>query len=130
MTDRTDDADSMRRLKAGDAAALEILLALHGQALFAYLMRLCGSEPRAEDVYQNTWLRVFSRASTFREGASVKAWVFRIAHNAAMDTRRRESLRETMSLDDEDRAPIRPTSREPGPDRLASGREEIGRAHV
>ena len=91
----------LRRLRDGDAAAGETLVARYAQPLLRYLQRLVGDE-QAEELHQQTWLSVLDNLDKFvpvasgtsTDGASAtlpgpsggfKAWLFRIATNKAND---------------------------------------------
>lgn len=70
----------------------ESVLALHGDALKGYLGGLVGRGPEAEDLLQETLLRAWRHPSAL-DGSkgSVRAWLFSVAHNAAVDHWRRQS---------------------------------------
>ncbi len=68
---------------ADDNAAFEDIVKRYNTPLFNYLNKLTGD--RAEDLLQETLLRVSQSYSSLRDASSVKAWMFRIATNVAMD---------------------------------------------
>jgi RNA polymerase sigma-70 factor (ECF subfamily) len=92
-------------------AALEHLDALHHFARY-----LSGSEAEADDLVQDTYARALGAASTFVEGTNLRAWLFRILHNAFIDGRRR--ARHSRTVDAEDAA-------EPGSEQAAFAREPL-----
>jgi len=97
------DDQLMLAYAAGDAAAFNALYARHEGALFRFVRRLLGSAlvAQADEVFQDTWLRIISARSSFSpQVAAWRTWAFTIAHNVAMD-RLRVSGRET-SLDASD----------------------------
>ena len=73
------------------------LLERHEREIFAYALRLTGSRPDAEDLYQDTFLAAF-RAWPPPRRDNERAWLYRIATNKAIDGTRRR--RATVSLDD------------------------------
>ncbi len=73
------------------------LLERHEREIFAYALRLTGSRPDAEDLYQDTFLAAF-RAWPPPRRDNERAWLYRIATNKAIDGSRRR--RATVSLDD------------------------------
>jgi RNA polymerase sigma factor (sigma-70 family) len=94
------DEDLMRLYAGGDAAAFDVLYARHEAALYRFVRRLLGAPlaAQADEVFQDTWLRIVKARATFRpQGAAWRTWAFTIAHNAAMD-RLRVSGRE-LSVD-------------------------------
>jgi len=105
------DEPLLRRLRAGETAAGEVLVRRYHQPLMRYLQRLTGSDHLAEELHQQTWLSVMDHLDKFEAGASnpggFKAWLFRIATNKANDLWRsrgreraaKEGLR--LVLDDE-----------------------------
>lgn len=79
----------------GDATLLRALHDEHGEALFAYAMRLChGDRQHAEDLVQETMLRAWRRPESMDPArGSVRAWLFTTARNLAIDAWRRRSAR-------------------------------------
>ena len=76
------------RLAQRDRRAADELVARYEKPLFAYLRRLTGNAPAAEDIYQQTWFSVLQNHAKFDAGAAnggFKAWLFRIATNKATD---------------------------------------------
>jgi RNA polymerase sigma-70 factor, ECF subfamily len=70
--------------RAGDAAALEELLALHQPALHAFCCSLLGHAQEAEDAVQQTFLRALHALPGFRGEAAFRTWLFRIALNLCL----------------------------------------------
>jgi len=101
----------------GDGDAFRQLLDRHLDAIHAYLYRMTGSRADAEDLAQETFLRVWRKASTFEPGrVKVTTWLHTIAHNLCIDTfrRNRPTHGEDESLEADDTA---------DPERRASGSE-------
>ena len=90
----------MARIQTGDRGAFDQLVRRHLNAIHAYALRLSGSPADADDLSQETFMRVWQKASTFRfETVRVTTWMHRIAHNAFVDSwRRREP---TQPFDDQ-----------------------------
>jgi RNA polymerase sigma-70 factor (ECF subfamily) len=78
-----------------DAELLRVLHAEHGDALFAYALRMCsGDRQRAEDLVQETLLRAWQHPEALDpERGSVRAWLFTTVRNLAIDAWRRRSVR-------------------------------------
>jgi len=98
------DEDLMLAYACGDVAAFDALYARHETALYRFVRRLLGGAlaAQADEVFQDTWLRIVSARASFRpQGAAWRTWAFTIAHNAAMD-RLRVSGREVTLQRDED----------------------------
>ncbi len=126
MTDP--DRARVRRARRGDRRALTELYETHHKRLLGYLLRLVGSRPLAEDVFQEVWVKVIEGLGRYREGrGTFRAWLFRVAGNAAVDRLRREGRRAGPALDAPDgetgeRGIDRVPSERPGPDRVGAGR--------
>ncbi len=87
---------------ADDSLAFEDLIKRYNTPLFNYLNKLAGDS--AEDLLQETLLRVSQSYSSLKDAASAKAWMFRIATNVAMDHFR--SHRVDLRSDDGESAQI------------------------
>lgn len=97
--DRNDD-DLVRAYRDGDAAAFERLYARHRVTLYNYLRRHLGSQAgRAEELFQDTWLKAIDALERYQEDGRFSAWLFRIAHNAMVDQVRR-GARDPVSFAD------------------------------
>jgi RNA polymerase sigma-70 factor (ECF subfamily) len=71
---------------AGADAFLRDLSTVHGAAVTAYASRITGDRGLAEDIVQETMLRAWQNLDKFDQGkGSVRSWLFRVAHNIAID---------------------------------------------
>jgi RNA polymerase sigma-70 factor, ECF subfamily len=86
----------IRAAAAGDLGAFESLVRAYQEPVWRFLRRLLGDAEVAEDVAQETFLRVFRRLPTFAFQAKFSTWVFQIARNAGVDELR--SLRRRIRL--------------------------------
>jgi RNA polymerase sigma-70 factor, ECF subfamily len=82
--------DNVRRLveraQQGDRAALEELYLIHFDRIYSYLHMSVGNKHDAEDLTTQTFLKMLESIKRFRwQSAPFSAWLFRIAHNLAMD---------------------------------------------
>jgi RNA polymerase sigma factor (sigma-70 family) len=73
------DGADMQRLAAGHEAALNDLMARHGQPVFHFLCRMLGNEGDANDLAQETFVRVYQHRASFRPGAKFTTWLYTIA---------------------------------------------------
>ncbi len=74
------------RAKQGERGALEELYLLHFDRIYGYLHLSVGNRHDAEDLTTQTFLRMLESIGRFRwQSAPFSAWLFRIAHNLAMD---------------------------------------------
>jgi len=86
----TAQAADLRRLvefaQQGDREALEALYLLHFDRIYSYLHMSVGNRHDAEDLTTQTFLKMLEAIGRFRwRSAPFSAWLFRIAHNLAMD---------------------------------------------
>jgi RNA polymerase sigma-70 factor, ECF subfamily len=91
------------RLRRGDRQALESAMARYQHRLYRYLLRISREPALAEDLFQQTWMRVVERISQFDPQRSFEAWLFSVARNLAIDHLRRyrpESLDEPAAGDE------------------------------
>lgn len=79
------DEKLMGRLQAGEADALRILYERHGRSIYNFACRLVMQSALAEEVLQETFLRVYRDRAAFRPVATFKAWAFTIARNLCLD---------------------------------------------
>jgi RNA polymerase sigma-70 factor (ECF subfamily) len=100
QADARDRAD-MERLAAGNDAALNELMERHATPVFHFLCRMVGNEDDANDLAQETFVRVFKSAKSFRAGERFSTWLFTIAANLARNHFRWRSRHPNISLDAE-----------------------------
>jgi RNA polymerase sigma-70 factor (ECF subfamily) len=99
-TDARDRAD-MEKLQAGHEAALNDLMERHATPVFHFLCRLTGNEDDANDLAQETFVRVFKSAKSFHANQRFSTWLFTIAANLARNHFRWRSRHPNISLDAE-----------------------------
>src|SRR5438270_694185 len=74
------------RAQKGDRSALEELYLIHFDRIYSYLHVSVGNRHDAEDLTTQTFLKMLEKIGSFRwQSAPFSAWLFRIAHNLAMD---------------------------------------------
>lgn len=91
--------DDLTRLRKGDLDALAALIEQYESRLYRYLVRLLREPATAEDIFQQTWLRVAERIKSYDPKRSFENWLFTVARNLAFDHLRRyrpESLDEPL----------------------------------
>ncbi|MDQ3667380.1 MAG: sigma-70 family RNA polymerase sigma factor [Acidobacteriota bacterium] len=129
----------IERLKRGDAAAFEVLVAERSGEIYGLLYRLTENSEEARDLTQETFLRAFQSIEHFRGDADLRTWIYRIAINQARNRwrwwrrRRRDS---TVSLDSNDERGNKPltdtlladSGNTPEQETLAHERERVLRA--
>jgi RNA polymerase sigma-70 factor (ECF subfamily) len=83
------ETELARRLMAGDAGAFDRFVEHFRAKVFQYSRLMCGHREDAEEVAQDTLLKVFESFDQLREPERVRQWVFRIAKNACLMKRRK-----------------------------------------
>lgn len=86
------------RLQARDPEILDELILQYQHRLMRYLMHLTANRELAEDLFQETWMRVMQRGPQFRGNSQFVTWLFTIARNLVFDLRRKGSV--TRSLEE------------------------------
>jgi len=114
---RRDNARVVEGLKRHDPQLLDELILQYQHRLLRYLLYLTGNREIAEDLFQETWMRVLLRGSQFNGNSRFDTWLFTIARNLVIDLRRRRSmasLEEMCEASDEER-PFEVASQEKTP---------------
>lgn len=99
---RQAEAEWVARLRAGEEAAFDELITRFQDQLFSVVCHWLGNEEEAKDVVQETFIRAWSHARSFRAESSLRSWLFAIARNACKNTFRtwsRRARKDTLSLD-------------------------------
>jgi RNA polymerase sigma-70 factor (ECF subfamily) len=114
-----DESDErlMGRFQGGDVRAFEVLVRRHRTPVFSFLLRLTGDRGRAEDLCQETFLKVVRAADGWAPRARFQTWLYAIARNQAVDEARRQAFRRAEPLDG--RPALEAASTDPAPDRAA-----------
>ena len=91
----------MLRFRDGDVRAFEILLSRHRQSIYEFILRSVGTYnvTQAEDLTQETFLRVVKQAGAYEQRAKFTTWLFTLARNLCIDASRRRKHRKAQSLD-------------------------------
>ena len=94
------DEDLMMRCRKGDSGAFELLVRRYQNPLINYIHRSIDDYHRAEDLSQETFLRVFKCASRYEPTASFRSWLYTIATNLCRNEIRNRSRRNTYFFED------------------------------
>jgi RNA polymerase sigma-70 factor (ECF subfamily) len=79
----------IKRAGKADTNAASELLRIYYEDAYSYLRRLCGSQADAEDLTQQTFLKVWSSLDRFKGRSQFSTWLYRIAYNCYIDWRRK-----------------------------------------
>src|SRR5690348_11548512 len=84
-------------LKRHDAGLVDRLIVQYQHRLMRYLLFLTGDREMAEDLFQETWMKVLTRGSQYNGAARFDTWLFTVARNLLIDLRRKRTM---ASLED------------------------------
>ncbi len=119
------DAELLEKVKAGDTAALEKLLARHEQRIYRFGLRMCGHEEDARDVLQETLLSAWKNLPQFRGDAQLSTWLYQVARSYCIKQRRRRegepAQHESLETQELERAPA-----ETSPEDARAHAREVG----
>lgn len=96
------DNELINQFVSGNKQAIEKLICRHKRKVFTYIIMVVRNREVAEDIFQETFIKVFKSISEgkYTDDGKFIAWVMRIAHNLIIDNVRREKRLKTISKDD------------------------------
>lgn len=94
-----DDDTLMQRTAAGDEEAFRLLVARWEQPVYAFLKHMLGSPDEAQDLAQDTFLKVYDQARHYRPDGRFRSWLLRIAGNNARSVLRRRKILRWVGFD-------------------------------
>lgn len=94
-------AETIERAKKGDLLAFEQIIFEFEKPLWNYLVRLSGSRDDAEDLIQETFVKVYKHIKTIDSTKNIKSWIYTIATNTAYDYLRKRKREALVELDEE-----------------------------
>ena len=86
------------KLKKGDEQAFKEVMSLYKNQIFNYLALMMGNREVAEELTQDTFVKVYFKAKTLRT-ENIKAWIYRIATNLGISEIRKRKVRRIFSLE-------------------------------
>lgn len=90
MGPEADEQQLIALLKQGNMGAAGKLMDIHGEAFMRYLYSIAGTREAAEDIFQDSWVRVMEKIRLFDAELSFRPWLFRIGRNVAYDLLRKK----------------------------------------
>ena len=106
------DSDLMIQLRQGRHAALGELFERHHAALYRFCLRMTGNRSESEDLVQDVFMKMLRHKESFNPDAGFSPWMYRIAHNVAVDGLRRSSRAPQAEADLDARPAELPASHE------------------
>src|SRR5260370_1339911 len=121
----SDDAKTIARgLQKRDPDLLDRLIEQYQYRLFRYLLYITGNRERAEDFFQETWIRVLERGHQYDGKSKFEAWLFSIARHLVIDWQRQKKAQRLDALTNPDEgAPLEFADDDPSPLHLVLSRE-------
>jgi len=124
-TAETETAKIARGFRERDMELLADLVERYQHRLVRYLLYLTGRREYAEDLAQETWIRVLQRGSQYNGRQRFDPWLFAIARNLAIDyLRKKRKVVQTASLPDDRDAMLQLPSPGPSPFEAAARSED------
>ncbi|RMG68549.1 MAG: sigma-70 family RNA polymerase sigma factor [Calditrichaeota bacterium] len=96
--DKVTDEQLIARFQQGDLQAFDILVRRYKDQLLNYVYRFVGNRSDAEDIVQETFLRVYKNKHYYKEIAKFSTWIYTIAGNLAKTELRRRKRRKIFSV--------------------------------
>lgn len=109
VDDTTDEVQLIERVAGGDVRAYRQLVDRHLRGIHAFAFRMLGSRAEAEEICQDTFLRLWEHAGRYVPSAKPSTWIYRIAHNLCIDRLRRRREKASGVAPDELPASERPS---------------------
>ena len=103
-----DEATLLKSVAEGNVAAYRELVRRHGSRLLRLTTRVLRDNAEAEDVTQETFLKVWQRAGDYSPEGSAIGWLYRIAHNLSVDRLRRRGKLQAFEEEEGEAAPDSP----------------------
>ncbi|WP_085909874.1 sigma-70 family RNA polymerase sigma factor [Kiloniella majae] len=97
---RIEDAKLMARVAQGDENACRLLVQRHLNPLVGLAIRMTGNKSEAEDIAQEAFVRLWKQSHDWQTKAKISTWLYRVAHNLAIDAIRRKD-RQKLSVSDQ-----------------------------
>jgi len=123
---RNGDQALIRAVLDGDKDAYGVLVERHGESMFRVAFRITESEPDAQEVVQEAFLRGYRSLADFDARADFRTWIYRIAVNCALQVLLKRKSEGTVAITeefDEERPGIQLADTGAGPERLLLDRE-------
>lgn len=102
-----EDRIFLKKISEGDSKSFESLHLKHQRIVYGYCLKMLKDKQKAEDMTQETWIRVVRNSSRYKPMASVKSWIMSIVRNLVIDEFR--AAQRWTHLPDEEWAKIEDT---------------------
>ena len=95
---KTSDAELLRRYAAGEESAFQEIVTRYKNGLYAFLRRFSNRDDVVEDIFQETFLQLYTSMASFDTSKPLRPWLFTIAANKARDAFRKQQRQPAVSL--------------------------------
>lgn len=97
---RPSDEDLIERFQKGDVYAFDLIVQRYKEQLLNFVFRFVGNQEEAEDIVQETFLRVYRKRKAYKRIAKFSTWIYTIAGNLSRTELRRRKRRKLFSVTD------------------------------
>ena len=115
---QTNESELVSKAQNGDRNAFSELVHTHSQGVLNVVYRMCGNGDLAEDAAQEAFIQAWLRLSSYKEKASFRSWLYRIAVNTAIDMLRKEKRILPNTIED-----LNLSDSRPGPEAMLASSE-------
>jgi RNA polymerase sigma-70 factor (ECF subfamily) len=131
----SETSEIARGLRRRDPDLLDRLIEQYQHRLLRYLVYLSGNRELAEDLFQETWIRVLERGHQYDGKHEFSTWLYAVARNLTIDYLRKKSPLSLGGIndglmEDEDRAPLEPADTRPLAWEVVQQREQAERINA
>jgi len=120
-----------RGLRRRDPDLLDRLIEQYQHRLLRYLVSLSGNRELAEDLFQETWIRVLERGHQYDGKHEFSTWLYAVARNLTLDyLRKKRTVSLNGMMEDEDHAPFEPADPRPAAWELVQQNQQADRINA
>lgn len=98
VTDKITDSELLQRYRQGDEQAFREIVTRYKNSLYAFLRRFVSQDDIVEDVFQETFLQLYTSRDSFDSQRPLRPWLFTIAANKAKDALRKMQRQSSMNM--------------------------------
>ena len=124
------DSELVQSTLAGRESDFEELVRRYQRPIAAYVYRMVGDYDAALDLTQEVFIKVYASLARYRSEFKFSTWIYKIAHNAAIDHLRRHATREAVANSDDNRVEGTVESRRLSPEQESERSERCSEIEV
>jgi RNA polymerase sigma-70 factor (ECF subfamily) len=98
VLEKVSDSELLQRYRQGDEHAFREIVTRYKNSLYAFLRRFVSQDDVVEDVFQETFLQLYTSRDSFDPERPLRPWLFTIAANKAKDALRKMQRQSSMSM--------------------------------